>query len=37
MAFVGLWYHLDGMSQQYAMLVTVVLWGFDVSILFPSK
>ncbi|CAK49168.1 hypothetical protein CBS115989_2301 [Aspergillus niger] len=29
MAFVGLWYHLDGMSQQYAMLVTVVLWGFD--------
>lgn len=33
MAFVGLWYHLEGMSHQYAMLVTVVLWGFDVSIL----
>ncbi|PYI05351.1 ferric-chelate reductase [Aspergillus sclerotiicarbonarius CBS 121057] len=29
MAFVGLWYHLEGMSQQYALLVTLVLWGFD--------
>ncbi|PWY75102.1 ferric-chelate reductase [Aspergillus heteromorphus CBS 117.55] len=29
MAFVGLWYHLEGMSQQYALLVTLVLWGSD--------
>ncbi|PYH88070.1 hypothetical protein BO71DRAFT_339646 [Aspergillus ellipticus CBS 707.79] len=32
MAFVGLWYHLDGMSQQYALLVTLILWGFDRAV-----
>ncbi|GKZ34601.1 hypothetical protein AbraIFM66950_004915 [Aspergillus brasiliensis] len=32
MAFVGLWYHLADMSHQYAILVTVVLWGFDRAI-----
>ncbi|RAL14320.1 ferric reductase family protein [Aspergillus homomorphus CBS 101889] len=28
-ALVGLWYHLRGMSQQTAILVTLILWGFD--------
>lgn len=30
-SMVGLWYHLRGMSQQTALLVTLILWGFDVS------
>ncbi|PYI14656.1 hypothetical protein BO99DRAFT_426171 [Aspergillus violaceofuscus CBS 115571] len=28
-SMVGLWYHLRGMSQQTALLVTLILWGFD--------
>ena len=30
MAFVGLWYHLDGQPQQKVLLVTLPLWGLDV-------
>ena len=30
MAFVGLWYHLDGKPQQKVLLVTLPLWGLDV-------
>ncbi|KAI9037795.1 ferric reductase family protein [Aspergillus affinis] len=29
MAFVGLWYHLQGLAQQWVMLATLVLWGLD--------
>lgn len=31
MAFVGLWYHLEGLAMQRVLLATVILWGLDVS------
>ncbi|KAL2844727.1 ferric reductase like transmembrane component-domain-containing protein [Aspergillus pseudoustus] len=30
-AFVGLWYHLRGLTQQYVLLATIVLWGLERS------
>lgn len=30
MAFVALWYHLDGLLQQRVLLATVILWGLEV-------
>ncbi|EAW11758.1 ferric reductase family protein [Aspergillus clavatus NRRL 1] len=29
MAFVGLWYHLQGLAQQRVLLATLILWGLD--------
>ncbi|GAB1213037.1 hypothetical protein ATERTT37_002186 [Aspergillus terreus] len=29
MAFVGLWYHLEGLAMQRVLLATVILWGLD--------
>ncbi|KAL2817277.1 ferric reductase NAD binding domain-containing protein [Aspergillus cavernicola] len=29
MAFVGLWYHLRGLTQQYVLLATIVIWGLE--------
>ncbi|KAL2856324.1 ferric reductase like transmembrane component-domain-containing protein [Aspergillus pseudodeflectus] len=28
-AFVGLWYHVRGLTQQYVLLATIVLWGLE--------
>ncbi|KAI9369885.1 ferric reductase like transmembrane component-domain-containing protein [Aspergillus egyptiacus] len=28
-AFVGLWYHLRGLTQQYVLLATIILWGLE--------
>ncbi|KAL3460801.1 ferric reductase like transmembrane component-domain-containing protein [Aspergillus heterothallicus] len=28
-SFVGLWYHLRGLTQQYVLLATIVLWGLE--------
>ncbi|KAL4946078.1 hypothetical protein BDV06DRAFT_168716 [Aspergillus oleicola] len=29
MSFVGLWYHLRGLTQQYVLLGTIILWGLE--------
>ncbi|KAL4778483.1 ferric reductase like transmembrane component-domain-containing protein [Aspergillus varians] len=29
MSFVGLWYHLRGLTQQYVLLATIILWGLE--------
>ncbi|KKK16804.1 hypothetical protein P175DRAFT_0258990 [Aspergillus ochraceoroseus IBT 24754] len=29
MAFVGLWYHLKGLTQQRVLLATLILWGLE--------
>ncbi|KAL5336582.1 ferric reductase like transmembrane component-domain-containing protein [Aspergillus crustosus] len=29
MAFAGLWYHLRGLTQQYVLLATIVIWGLE--------
>ena len=31
-SFVGLWYHLRGLVLQNVLLVTLILWGLDVSL-----
>lgn len=31
MAFVALWYHLQGLIQQRVLLGTIVLWGLEVQ------
>lgn len=31
-SFVGLWYHLRGLALQRVLLVTLILWGLDVSL-----
>lgn len=30
MAFIGLWYHLDGLPQQVYLLGALILWGLEV-------
>lgn len=30
MAFIGLWYHLDGLPQQFYLLGALILWGLEV-------
>ncbi|KAL3476887.1 ferric reductase like transmembrane component-domain-containing protein [Aspergillus californicus] len=29
MAFVGIWYHLHGLTQQYVLLATILIWGIE--------
>lgn len=36
MAFVALWYHLQGLIQQRVLLGTIVLWGLEVQSFPPS-
>lgn len=31
LAFVALWYHLQNLAMQKVLLVTLILWGLDVS------